>query len=215
MRTNKWIALPVFILIIFIPFNQSFAQSNLDGVFNGLDFLLNSLAESEIEEGSESSLFFEPQPGESNIIVENATKLLGLPYVYGKQGPDAFDCSGLTSYVFKQAGIIIPRTSLEQGNSGKPVSKEELQPGDLVFFDTRSTNDPSDIGVDTSDLIGLLPDLNSTQSSFIPSKVTHVGIYLGQNKFIHASSGAEMKVVVADLNNKYFTQRYLFAKRYL
>jgi cell wall-associated NlpC family hydrolase len=59
---------------------------------------------------------------------------LGKPYVWGAAGPSAFDCSGLTSFAFKQAGVSIPRTAAAQSAVGTPVSKANLQPGDLVFF---------------------------------------------------------------------------------
>ncbi|MFC5950588.1 C40 family peptidase [Pseudonocardia lutea] len=59
---------------------------------------------------------------------------VGKPYRYGAAGPSAFDCSGLTSYAFKSAGVSIPRTSRAQSTVGTPVSKGALQPGDLVFF---------------------------------------------------------------------------------
>ena len=59
---------------------------------------------------------------------------LGMPYVWGAAGPTSFDCSGLTSWAFKQAGVTLPRTSSAQSTVGTPVSKAQLQPGDLVFF---------------------------------------------------------------------------------
>ncbi|MBN9109703.1 MAG: C40 family peptidase [Pseudonocardia sp.] len=59
---------------------------------------------------------------------------LGAPYRYGSAGPSAFDCSGLMYWAFKQAGVTIPRTSRAQSTFGTPVSKANLQPGDLVFF---------------------------------------------------------------------------------
>lgn len=66
--------------------------------------------------------------------LETALAQIGKPYRYGATGPSAFDCSGLTSFAFKNAGISIPRTSRAQSAVGTPVSKGDLQPGDLVFF---------------------------------------------------------------------------------
>jgi peptidoglycan DL-endopeptidase CwlO len=63
-----------------------------------------------------------------------AQKMLGKPYKWGAEGPSSFDCSGLTSWAFKQAGITLPRSSKQQAHVGTPVSRSELQPGDLVFF---------------------------------------------------------------------------------
>ncbi|SDF50938.1 C40 family peptidase [Pseudonocardia oroxyli] len=66
--------------------------------------------------------------------LETALAQLGKPYRYGATGPSSFDCSGLTSFAFKNAGVSIPRTSRAQSTVGTPVSKSDLQPGDLVFF---------------------------------------------------------------------------------
>lgn len=87
-----------------------------------------------------------------NAIVNYAYQLLGKPYVYGATGPNSFDCSGFTQYVFKNAaGINLSRTTYTQINEGVPVSRENLQPGDLIF-----------------------------------THAGHVGIYVGNNQFIHA-----------------------------
>lgn len=87
-----------------------------------------------------------------NAIVDYAYKFLGTPYVYGATGPNSFDCSGFTQYVFKNAaGINLSRTTYTQINEGVPVSRENLQPGDLIF-----------------------------------THAGHVGIYVGNNQFIHA-----------------------------
>ena len=87
-----------------------------------------------------------------NAIVDYAYEFLGKPYVYGATGPNSFDCSGFTQYVFKNAaGINLSRTTYTQINEGVPVSRENLQPGDLIF-----------------------------------THAGHVGIYVGNNQFIHA-----------------------------
>ena len=119
-----------------------------------------------------------------NIINIAKTKL-GRKYVWGAVGQaGTFDCSGFTSYVYKKNGIHIPRTSLNQSKYGKYVSRENLKKGDLIFFDTSKRR---------------------------KGYVNHVGIYLGDGKFIHASS-AQKKVVVSSLS-KFYAQRYVGARR--
>ena len=76
-----------------------------------------------------------PAPnGAAQIAVDTALAQRGDMYVYGAAGPNTFDCSGLTSYSYKAAGITIPRTSKAQSTFGTPVAKADLKPGDLVFF---------------------------------------------------------------------------------
>ncbi|RBY78948.1 hypothetical protein DQ238_11240 [Geodermatophilus sp. TF02-6] len=70
----------------------------------------------------------------AQVAVDTALAQVGDPYVYGASGPNAFDCSGLTSYAYKAAGISLPRTSKAQSTFGTPVAKSALKPGDLVFF---------------------------------------------------------------------------------
>lgn len=75
-----------------------------------------------------------PQVSKGQQIVDIARSKIGSPYVYGAAGPDAFDCSGFTSWVYAQAGISIPRTSQAQAAAGRPVSLDDLQPGDIVAY---------------------------------------------------------------------------------
>jgi len=111
----------------------------------------------------------------NNTIVQEAQKYLGKPYKYGATGPDSFDCSGFVYRVYKNVGISIPRTSLDQSNiAGQKLTKEALQVGDLVFFDTS-----------------------------LKGHVNHSGIYLGNHKFIHASSGKAYSVTISDMNGWY------------
>jgi len=81
---------------------------------------------------TQSAVFAEKEQLES--LVAYAKTFLGVPYVYGGTSPSGFDCSGLTSYIYKKFGIAINRTSKNQTKNGTPVSKSELRPGDLVFF---------------------------------------------------------------------------------
>ncbi|MBN2767530.1 MAG: C40 family peptidase [Campylobacterales bacterium] len=116
-----------------------------------------------------------------------AEKQLGKRYVWGAVGPGQFDCSGFTSYVCRQYGINIPRTSFYQSKYGKPVNRDNLKKGDLIFFDTSKER---------------------------KGKVNHVGIYIGENKFIHASS-SKKKVVVSQLNGTFYGKRFIIARRVL
>ncbi|WP_328812783.1 C40 family peptidase [Paradesulfitobacterium ferrireducens] len=113
-------------------------------------------------------------------IVSTALSLQGIPYVFGGTTRKGFDCSGFTQYVYKASGISIPRTSYTQFNSGTPVSKQDLQPGDLVFFTTYSKG------------------------------ASHVGIYVGNGTFVHASDSG---VRTTSLNDSYYKSRYLGARR--
>lgn len=213
MKRKYWAISICAVYIFSSASNISYAEGNIDRAFKNLDSFISTL-EKTSPDGTNNQI---NNASKNNIIVGYAMQELGKPYVYGGSGPEVFDCSGFTSYVFSKAGVSIPRVSYDQGNSGKEVDKNNMIPGDLVFFDTRNSNDFSDIKVDTSDIISLFElsgSNNSSSTVFVPQKVTHVGIYISDDKFIHASSGSEMKVVVSDLNNKYYSQRFLFAKRY-
>ena len=104
--------------------------------------------------------------------VEYAMQYLGVPYVWGGNGPNCFDCSGLTKYVYGHFGYTLNRTASAQLSNGVSVSRSELQPGDLVFFDNGKVSTP----------------------------VSHVGIYIGGNQFIHASSPST-GVIVSSMND--------------
>jgi hypothetical protein len=126
------------------------------------------------------------QPYSINDIERTAKSFLGTPYLWGATGPNKFDCSGFTQWVFRDAGINIPRVSREQAKVGKYVRFEELQRGDMVFFDTKKHR---------------------------TGKVCHVGIYLGNGDFIHASSSGK-KVVIFNFNKKtFYKKRFLWGRR--
>jgi cell wall-associated NlpC family hydrolase len=119
-------------------------------------------------------------------MIKLAKNKLGRRYVWGAVGQkNTFDCSGLTSYVCKKNGIKIPRRAIEQSKYGKYVSRSNLKPGDLIFFDTSKRR---------------------------KGYVNHVGIYIGNNKFIHASS-AKHKVIITSLSKNFYSKRYKGARR--
>lgn len=117
-------------------------------------------------------------------IAKDAHQYIGVPYKWGGTTSSGFDCSGLVRAVYRLNGLTLPRTSLEQYNTGKSIAKDKLQVGDLVFF----TN-------------------NGKQ-------VNHVGIYIGNNEFIHAP-GRGKKVKKANLTTNYWVKAYRGARTYL
>ncbi|MFU0825175.1 C40 family peptidase [Clostridium sp.] len=117
----------------------------------------------------------------SSSLVEYSYKFLGKPYVWASSGPNSFDCSGFTSYVYKKFGYSLPHYTGAQAEMGRSVSRKSLKAGDLVFFNTSGSN-------------------------------SHVGIYIGNGKFIHASSGRK-RVMVSELNESYYESRYSKARR--
>ncbi len=128
----------------------------------------------------------EDQPENRNItknekklrenIIKTAKKYIGVKYKYGGSDPGGFDCSGFSLFVYKQYGISLPRSADSQFKKGHRVMRNEVLPGDLVFF--------SDSG----------------------SKITHVGIYLGDNSFIHAPSTGK-SVEITQIDAYYYSTR--------
>jgi cell wall-associated NlpC family hydrolase len=116
--------------------------------------------------------------------IDQAMDLLGIPYRRGGSSPESgFDCSGFVSHVFREGlGLVLPRSSKEMSKAGEAVSKDQLRPGDLVFF-------------------------NTMRNAF-----SHVGIYLGDNQFVHAPRSGG-KVRVEDLRDGYWTKRFNGARR--
>ncbi|GHF53102.1 LysM repeat protein [Deinococcus metalli] len=115
-----------------------------------------------------------------------ALALLGTPYVYGGATPSGTDCSGLVVQVFTPLGVTLPRTSAEQARAGAPVESGQWQPGDLVFFDTEGQG-----------------------------RVSHVGIYLGNDTFVDANTYQGKVVIDRLLGDRYWAARYLGARRVL
>ena len=117
-------------------------------------------------------------------IVSTANKYVGVPYKSGGATPRGFDCSGFVLYVYKQNRINMPRTAEAQYKSGKKISAKSLRPGDLVFFQTSG------------------------------KRISHVGIYLGKGRFVHAP-GTGKKTSYASLANVYWKKHYRGAATYL
>jgi len=127
--------------------------------------------------------------GSVKDIIKDAEKYLGSPYKFAGNTSSGFDCSGLTTKVFDDNGLKLPRRSADQANTGKSIDVEEVKPGDLLFFATAGG-----------------------------SKVSHVGIVhtienSGEIKFIHASTSKG--VIISSLNEKYWNKAYLHAQRVL
>ena len=118
-------------------------------------------------------------------IIAFAKQYLGTPYVYGGSSPKGFDCSGFTSYVFKNFDVSLSRSSKAQYSSTSHISRSELLPGDLVFFRSPGS-----------------------------SSVGHVGIYIGDNQMIHSSSPGDV-VKIDTIASGYYNTYYVGASRVL
>ena len=116
-------------------------------------------------------------------VADYVLQFLGTPYVYGGNGPSCFDCSGFTSYVYRHFGYTLNRTASTQLSNGVSVSKSELQPGDLVFF-----------------------KYNTSKAA------SHVGIYIGNGQFVHASTNT-YTVKTDTLTSGHYANVYVGARR--
>ncbi len=127
-----------------------------------------------------------PAPGgvrdDGERLAAAAELLVGSPYRFGGSGPREFDCSGLVFYVHRGIGVDVPRTAGEQFARARPLGRQELQPGDLVFFRNGGTD------------------------------VTHVGVYVGDDRFVHAPKSGR-PVSYAGLDDDYFSTNYAGAGR--
>ena len=119
-------------------------------------------------------------------IVDYALQFVGYPYVYGGSSPRGFDCSGFTSYVYKHFGYSLNRSASSQLDNGKSVSISELQPGDLVIFKKGNSS----------------------------KRATHVGLYIGNNQFVHAST-SKVGVIISRLSDSYYTRGFVGGRRIL
>jgi cell wall-associated NlpC family hydrolase len=117
-------------------------------------------------------------------LINYALSLQGIPYRYGKETPEeGFDCSGFVKHVYGRHGIWLPRTVGEMASALPSVSNYELRSGDLVFFNTSGKT------------------------------YSHVGIFINDDKFIHASSSRTGRVLVSSMNNGYWHKRFVGARR--
>jgi cell wall-associated NlpC family hydrolase len=133
---------------------------------------------------TETTTLNSPWQEKTQEVLINALSLTGIKYKYGGNSPDTgFDCSGFVRYVFSQAAnLTLPPTARAISQIGNAVKKDELQPGDLVFFNT------------------------------LKSAFSHVGIYIGDNKFIHAPSSGKV-VRVENMQTGYWAKRFNGAQR--
>lgn len=126
-------------------------------------------------------------PSANSRVVARARQLIGVPYRHGGTTvANGFDCSGLLVYLFRtEAGMKLPRTTGEMIQSGSPrVDRDELKPGDAIFFNRNGRG-----------------------------SVSHVGLYIGNNQFIHAPSSGE-RIRMDSLNNSYWERSYTTARRF-
>ena len=119
-------------------------------------------------------------------VANLACEFIGARYVYGGASPSGFDCSGFTLYIYKQFGFSLPHSATSQLAYGEEVAKEDLKPGDLVFF---------------------------RDTSITRKAASHVGVYIGDGQFVHASSSRTGYVKVNNLTDSYFRNIYVGARR--
>jgi len=121
-----------------------------------------------------------------NALVQTAREFIGVPYLWGGTSPETgFDCSGLAMTVYQLNGLDLPRHSATQYDAGNPIDKKNLQKGDLVFFATNGDG-----------------------------KVSHVGIYIGNGRFIHAPSRGK-NIRIESMSCNFFARRFVGARTYL
>ena len=120
---------------------------------------------------------------DADELISNAMGFIGVAYRFGGTSPTGFDCSGFMQYVFRKAfAVNLPRTSASQASVGSYVSRSELRPGDMVFFRTHG------------------------------SRISHVGMYIGNDRFIHAPRTGK-RIEITSLSGKYWNSRYATARR--
>jgi hypothetical protein len=128
-------------------------------------------------------LLLSASPARADDVVDLAASLIGRPYVWGAEGPNSFDCSGLMQYVYQEFGVELPRRAISQSKAGEPAGRR-LQRGDLLFFSTDTRQ----------------------------SLVTHVGLYEGGGTMIEASK-RHGRVRRDSVKDPFWVERFMFARR--
>lgn len=127
--------------------------------------------------------FAETNSEGKSLLEETIEPLIGTPYKWGGTTTAGFDCSGFTTYILNKMDIELPRSSKDMALHGEKVTKDQLRAGDLVFFNTYG------------------------------KYISHVGIYLGDNQFVHASTNRG--VIISSLDENYYQRTYVTARRIL
>ncbi|MEU0880442.1 NlpC/P60 family protein [Lentzea sp. NPDC005914] len=144
-------------------------KSELDGRVNELRKAMNNLSASQksslgLGQVKDTGTYLGP-PGAANTALQTALSKRGSQYQWGGNGPNAFDCSGLTKFAYAAAGVTIPRVAVDRYRVGRPVAQNELQPGDLVFYDDGTGN---------------------------PAAIHHVAMYVGEGKMVDAPTEGQL-----------------------
>ena len=157
---------------------EGWVSSKYIGSYNEVQVTTSEVKQEEVKVESKEN----NENSKIDKIVNLAKAQIGKPYRWGATGPSSFDCSGFTTYIYKNgAGISLPRTSVSQSKTGTKVSRSNLKTGDLVFFNTSGKG------------------------------VSHVGMYIGDSKFIHSSSSKGIRI--DSLNSTYYKSRFISGSR--
>ena len=177
----------LFLQVLYV-FSDNLSMSTRKAVFYTFAFFLFVLIVPQLCAQNEISM----SPGEAAItrqkLVDYSKQFIGKPYASGGIGPNSFDCSGLIFTVSRESiGVQLPRTTKAMYSFCKEIKEEEREAGDLVFFKTTSSGN-----------------------------ISHVGLYIGSNQFIHAASdGPNTGVIVSSLREGYWKAHYECTRRYL
>lgn len=163
---------------------------DLENMLNSRQQILNQFNSSSANPGTplmpiRTGSVSSAEPANADDLIKSAMGLLGVAYRYGgTSARTGFDCSGFMQHIFRRSmGLNLPRTSAEQAKMGVHVSRSELQPGDLVFFRTMGRG-----------------------------RISHVGLYIGNDRFIHAPRTGK-NIEITSLSHKYWGAKYAFGRR--